>query len=69
MASGVPYLGAPFMAAFVRRYQRFRVPMVWLGWPLCIGGLVAGSFANTVASLIVTQGIMYGGELATHKTR
>ena len=69
MASGVPYLGAPFMAAFVRRYQRYRTLMICLGWPLCIGALVAGSFASTVGLLIMTQGIMYGGELITHKIR
>ena len=28
--------------------------------PLCLMGLVAGSFARTVATLIFTQGIMYG---------
>ncbi|KAL8646045.1 MAG: hypothetical protein Q9210_006355 [Variospora velana] len=60
MASGIPYLGAPFMAAFVRRYQRYRSQMIWLGWPCCIAGLVAGSFAKTIGALIVTQGIMYG---------
>ena len=56
------------MAAFVRRYQRYRIPLICLGWPLCIGGLVAGSFAKDIGSLIVTQGIMYGGELVIHKT-
>ncbi|KAI4193695.1 MAG: hypothetical protein LQ348_002799 [Seirophora lacunosa] len=60
MASGIPYLGAPFMAVFVRRYQRYRNQMIWAGWPLCIAALVAGSFANTIGALIVTQGIMYG---------
>lgn len=62
MASGIPYLGAPFMAVFVRRYQRYRNQMIWAGWPLCIAALVAGSFANTIGALIVTQGIMYGSE-------
>ncbi|KAL8627222.1 hypothetical protein Q9189_007072 [Teloschistes chrysophthalmus] len=60
MASGIPYLGAPFMAAFVRRYQRYRYTIIWVGWPLCILGLVAGSFADSVGALIVTQGVMYG---------
>lgn len=62
MASGIPYLCAPFMAVFVRRCQRYRSQMIWLGWPLCIAGLVAGSFVNTIGALIVTQGIMYGSE-------
>lgn len=36
--------------------------MIWLGWPFCIAGLIAGSFANTIGALIMTQGIMYGSE-------
>ncbi|KAL8660020.1 MAG: hypothetical protein Q9202_006846 [Teloschistes flavicans] len=64
MASGIPYLGAPFMAAFVRHYQRYRYAIIWVGWPLCILGLVAGSFANSVGALIVTQGVMYGSRNA-----
>lgn len=57
------------MAAFVRRYQGYRVHMICLRWPLCIGALLAGSFGNTVGSLIVTQGIMYSGELRADKPR
>ena len=62
MASGIPYMGAPFMALFVRRYQRHRLLIVWIGWPLCILGLIAGSFADSLGVLIVTQGVMYGGK-------
>lgn len=62
MASGVSYLGGPVMAVLVRRYQRYRSYIIWIGWPLCIFGLIAGSFANSLGSLIFTQGIMYGGE-------
>lgn len=62
MASGIPYLGGPIMAFFVRRYQHNRSYIIWIGWPLCILGLIAGSFANSLGPLIFTQGIMYGGE-------
>lgn len=34
--------------------------MILVGWPLCIGSLVAGSFANELGTLILTQGVMYG---------
>jgi len=34
--------------------------MILVGWPLCIGGLVAGSFADRLSTLILTQGVMYG---------
>ena len=50
------------MAYVVRRYQHYRVVIIWTGWPLCILGLIAGSFANSLGPLIFTQGIMYGGE-------
>ena len=62
MASGIPYLGGPVMAFFIRRYQHYRLHIIWIGWPLCILGLVAGSFANSLGPLIFTQGIMYGSE-------
>lgn len=60
MTSGVPYLGAPFMALLVRRYQRYRQYMIWIGWPLCVVGLLASSFSSSVEALIVTQGLIYG---------
>jgi hypothetical protein len=34
--------------------------MIWIGWPICISGLVAGSFATTLPLLILTQGGLYG---------
>ncbi|OZJ01535.1 hypothetical protein BZG36_05671 [Bifiguratus adelaidae] len=60
ITSGIPYLGGPIIAPLVKRYPRYQRHMIYLGWPLCILGLVAGSFANTLGALVVTQGIMYG---------
>lgn len=60
MASGIPYLGAPFMAIVVRRLQGYRQYMIWTGWPLCIIALLASSFVSSIGALIVTQGIIYG---------
>ena len=62
MASGIPCLGGPVMAFFVRRYPIYRLHIIWTGWLLCILGLIAGSFANSLGPLIFTQGIMYGGK-------
>ncbi|KAF2022596.1 MFS general substrate transporter [Setomelanomma holmii] len=31
-----------------------------VGWPLCIAGLIGGSFADQLGTLILTQGVMYG---------
>lgn len=60
-ASAIPYLGGPIMTVIVKRYQNHRRCLIWIGWPLCILGLAAGSFANSLGALIVTQGVMYGG--------
>ena len=43
----------------VKRWQRWHRYMVWFGWTLSILGLLAGSFAKDIGSLIATQGILY----------
>lgn len=60
IAQGVCYLGAPFSAALTKAFPRYQRHIIWLAWPLCIGGLVAASYASTIGALIATQGIMYG---------
>ncbi|KAI5198608.1 MFS general substrate transporter [Aureobasidium subglaciale] len=60
IATGFCYLGAPLMAPLVKRYARWRRWMVVGGWSVCLASLVAGSFADTMGALIVTQGVMYG---------
>lgn len=64
LAQGFVLLGAPLVTIIVKRYPQRRRLMVYLGWPLCICGLLAASFANTVPVLIATQGLMYGLGLA-----
>ncbi|CAI6336708.1 unnamed protein product [Periconia digitata] len=59
-ASGISYLGAPLVTPLIRRWAPYRVHMIWFGWPLCILGLVAGSFANELGTLLLTQGVLYG---------
>ncbi|TVY28864.1 Fujikurins efflux protein [Lachnellula hyalina] len=60
IAQGACYLGAPASAALAKRFPKFQRQQIWLGWPLCILGLVAGSFTTTLPGLIATQGVMYG---------
>ncbi|KAE9964689.1 hypothetical protein BLS_008142 [Venturia inaequalis] len=60
IAQGSCYLGAPFSAALTKRFPRYQRQIIWFAWPLCIGGLVAASYADTIGGLIATQGIMYG---------
>jgi predicted MFS family arabinose efflux permease len=59
-ASGISYMGAPLITPLIRRWSEYRTHMILVGWPLCILGLVAGSFANTLGTLLLTQGVMYG---------
>ncbi|KAI1746632.1 major facilitator superfamily domain-containing protein [Xylaria castorea] len=59
-ASGLGYLGAPIIIPFIQRYQRWRQHMILTGWSICIAGLVLGSFASTLETLILTQGVAYG---------
>ena len=64
LASGLPDIGAPLMTYIVEKFPRYRLLMMWLGWPICFGALIAASFVKTVPLLIITQGLVYGiGEL------
>ncbi|KAF2624211.1 MFS general substrate transporter [Macroventuria anomochaeta] len=38
-ASGISYLGAPFVVPFIRRWSKYRTHMILVGWPLFIIGL------------------------------
>ncbi|KAJ5950285.1 uncharacterized protein N7479_008698 [Penicillium vulpinum] len=60
VASGISYLGAPFTAPFIKRFQKYQRQMIWVGWPICIIALISGSFASTLETLILTQGVAYG---------
>lgn len=62
IATGICYMGAPLMAPLVKRFPRWQGMMVKVGWVICLGALVAGSFAESIGGLIVTQGVMYGGK-------
>ena len=62
LASGIPYLGGPLITLLVRRFQRYRILIVWVGYVICILGLFLGSFADSIGTLILTQGILYGSK-------
>jgi hypothetical protein len=51
------------MVPLVKRFPKYQKHMIWLGWSLCIAGLVGGSFVTTPPGLMVTQGIIYRGTL------
>ncbi|TRX96386.1 hypothetical protein FHL15_002658 [Xylaria flabelliformis] len=50
-ASGFGYLGAPYVQ---------NGTLTYLSGSICIAGLVLGSFASTLETLILTQGVAYG---------
>ncbi|KZF26725.1 MFS general substrate transporter [Xylona heveae TC161] len=60
LAQGLYSVGAPFSAALTKRFPKHQRQQIWAGWPLCIIGLLAASFVNSVNGLIVTQGVLYG---------
>jgi MFS family permease len=59
------YVSAPIPFGLMMRFPKQRRPFAVFGLLLMCSGLFAGSFANTVTQLIVTQGVMYaiGGGL------
>lgn len=75
-ASGISYLGAPLVTPLIKRFPKYQRHMIWVGCmmylllfrsiahhllgPICVLGLVIGSFATTLGTLIITQGVMYG---------
>ncbi|ERS97448.1 hypothetical protein HMPREF1624_05615 [Sporothrix schenckii ATCC 58251] len=60
VAQALYYLGAPFSALLAKRFPKYRRQQIWLGWLMCILGLLAASFATSVTGLIGTQGVLYG---------
>lgn len=60
VASGMSYMAAPISIPIVKRYSRYRKYMIWFGWTLALLSLVAGSFATSLGTLILTQGFGYG---------
>ena len=60
LAQALYYLGAPFSALATKRFPRYQRLQIWIGWPMCILGLLTASFASSVSGLIVTQGLLYG---------
>ncbi|RDW63521.1 MFS general substrate transporter-44 [Coleophoma cylindrospora] len=60
IAQGFYYIGSPFSATITKRFPKYQRHQILLGWPLCIFGLVAGSYTSTINGLVATQGVMYG---------
>lgn len=63
--SGIMYLSAPVVFTFLESFPKYRTIASIIGLGLCVVALLGASFANTVAELIATQGVIYaiGGAL------
>ena len=59
LATGVTYLGAPFMTPLIRCFPKWRREMIWTGWAVTIFSLIGASFAKSIGMLIATQGALY----------
>ncbi|KAF7882569.1 uncharacterized protein EAF02_005932 [Botrytis sinoallii] len=57
ISQGLCYLGAPLSASLTKRFPKHQAHQIWFGLPICILGLVAGSFCDSVQGLIWTQGV------------
>lgn len=60
LGTGIVFLGAPVMTPISKRYRHWQRQMIVFGWTLCVLGLIGASFCNSVITLIITQGIVYG---------
>lgn len=60
VAKSLYYLGAPFSALLTRRFPKYQRQQIWIGWPMCILGLLCASLTTSVLGLILTQGLLYG---------
>ena len=63
ISTGITFLLSPVMAPIVKRFPKHQKYMIWAGWPLYYGHF-GGEFVHTLPGLIMTQGVMYGGELS-----
>ena len=67
-STAITLLAAPFMAPLVRRFPKYQRHMIWVGWLICILGILVGSFMNSLPGLIMTQGVTYGGNSSLYAT-
>ena len=59
LATGIMYLGSPFMFAALQQFPNHKRSASVVGLAIIAIALVASSFSTTVTHLILTQGILY----------
>lgn len=60
LSEGIPFLGAPAITWCCQKYSLPRKTYIWIGFSLCVIGLVSSAFIDSLPGLIMMQGIVYG---------
>ena len=60
MTQGFLYLASPFVFVVLQKWPQLRRTSAWLGLTLMVVSIISASFAEEVAHLIMTQGVLYG---------
>ena len=60
VATSIIFLGSPFATPLVKKFNAWRQSMVIAGCAICAISLLWASFANSIAELIASQGVLYG---------
>ena len=61
------YFSAPAVALALQRWPQVRRKVIWAAIAVMVASLIVASFCDSVAGLLVTQGVMYGlGGLALY---
>ncbi|KAI9663525.1 MAG: hypothetical protein M1831_002534 [Alyxoria varia] len=59
-ATGIMYFGSPVVSSILQKWPRLRRSFCVLGLSVVVLSLVAASFSQSIAHLILTQGVLYG---------
>lgn len=60
LSTSIFFLGAPLATPLAKRFQRWQREIIIAGWLVCVISLVAASFAKSILTLVMTQGVFYG---------
>lgn len=60
LSAGIPYLGAPLLTYCCETFTIPRHHYIYVGWVLCLVGLLSSAFCHNMDSLIATQGLTFG---------
>ncbi|KAK6414376.1 hypothetical protein LTR95_017742, partial [Oleoguttula sp. CCFEE 5521] len=68
LTAGTSNLCMPFMSMVAARWPQYRRTQMIAGWVICVLALIGASFANSIETLLLCQGFLYGFGWVTHYT-